>query len=167
MKVKFIAIAALGKNRQIGLDGKLPWSIPDEYEHYLKTVKGHYVLIGRKNYESNGSDVEGAMPLVLTRQPYSHPNAIVFSSMDGIIEYAEEMNIEKIFVVGGGEIYNLTLPYLSEFICSVVDYDGPADTYFPEYTFYEWEVVNQEIHDQWSMYHMKKRPDFIPSKGFQ
>lgn len=160
MKVKFIAIAALGKNREIGLNGKLPWNIPEEYEHYKKTVKGHYVLIGRKNFEQNGGDVEGAMPLVLTRHPYTHPNALVYSSLEGVLEYAEEMEIDKIFVVGGGEIYKLTLPYLSEFYCSIVDYDGPADTYFPEYTFYEWEMIYQEVHDKWSLYHMKKRPDF-------
>lgn len=159
MTVKFIAIAALGKNREIGLDGHLPWSMPDEYQHYLDTVKGHYVLIGRKNFESNLGDVEGAMPLVLTRRPYSHPNAIVFSSMSGVKEYAEEMDIKTIFVVGGAEIYQLTLPLISEFYCSIVDYEGPADTYFPEYMFYEWEMKNQVVHDKWTMYHMTKKPD--------
>jgi dihydrofolate reductase len=160
MKVKFIAVTAMGKNREIGLNGKLPWHLPDEYQHYLNTVKGQYVLIGRKNFELNGSDVEGAMPLILSRQQYSHPNAIVFSSMNGVIEYAQDMEIEKIYVVGGGEIYNLTLPYLSEMLCSVVDYEGPADTYFPEYMFYEWEMLNHEIQDKWTLYHMRKRPDF-------
>jgi dihydrofolate reductase len=160
MKVKFIGIAALGKSRQIGLDGKLPWNIPDEYNHYKEIVKGQYVLVGRKNFELNGSDIEGAMPLVLTRHPYSHPNAIVFSSISGVEEYADDMGIEKIFVIGGGEIYNLTLPHLSEFMCSVVDYDGPADTYFPEYMFYEWEMLKQEVHDSWTFYHMRKHPDF-------
>lgn len=159
MTVKFIAIAALGKNREIGLNGKIPWSIPDEYKHYQDTVKGHYVLIGRKNFESNDSDVEGAMPLVLTRHPYSHPNAVVFSSVNGVLDYAHEMDIKTIYVVGGAEIYELTLPYISEFLCSIVDYEGPADKYFPEYMFYEWEVVDQKVHDKWTMYHMKKIPD--------
>lgn len=161
MKVKFIAIAALGINRQIGLNGKLPWSIPEEYEHFKKTIKGQYVLIGRKNYEAHGSDVDGAMPLVLTRKPYSNENAIVFSSVEGVLEYAADMNIEKIYVIGGGEIYKLLLPYISEFLCSVVDYDGPADTYFPEYLFYEWEMLNQEKHSDWTLFHMKKIPDYF------
>jgi dihydrofolate reductase len=160
MTVKFIAIAALGKNREIGLNGKVPWIIPDEYQHYKNTVKGHYVLVGRKNFELNGSDIEGAMPLVLSKQPYSHPNAVVFSSMAGVLEYASDMDIKVIYVIGGAEIYNLTLPYLSEFLCSIVDYEGSADTYFPPYMHYEWEVMNQEVHPQWSLYHLKKRPDF-------
>lgn len=160
MTVKFIAISALGKNREIGLNGHIPWSIPDEYQHYKDTVKGHHVLIGRKNFESNNGDVEGAKPIVMTRNPFTHPNAVSFSTMNDVIAYADQNKIEKIFVVGGAEIYKLTLPYLSEFICSIVDYDGPADTYFPEYMFYEWEVIDQQVHDKWTMYHFKKIPDF-------
>lgn len=159
MTVKFIAISALGKNREIGLNGHIPWSIPDEYQHYKDTVKGHYVLIGRKNFESNNGDVEGAKPIVMTRHPFSHPNAVVISSINDVIKFADENKIEKVYVVGGAEIYNLSLPYLSEFICSIVDYDGPADTYFPEYMFYEWEVIDQQVHDKWTMYHFKKIPD--------
>jgi dihydrofolate reductase len=160
MKVKFIAIAALGPARQIGLNGCLPWSIPEEYQHYVDTVKGQYVLVGRKNFELHGSDVAGALPLVLSRTPFTHPKALVFGSMSSVVDYADEMGIEKIYVIGGGEVYNLSLPYLSEFLCSVVDYEGPADTYFPEYMYYEWEMVRQEVFDRWSLYHMRKRPDF-------
>jgi dihydrofolate reductase len=147
MKVKFIAIAAHGKNREIGLMGKLPWNISDEYEHYKKTVHNQYVLVGRKNFEANGSDIVGCKAIVLSRKEYSHPNAeIICHSMSEVVEFAENNSIQTIYVIGGGEIYQLTLPYLSEFICSVVDYEGPADTYFPEYMFYEWEVIKQEVH---------------------
>lgn len=155
MKVKFIAIAALGKNREIGLNGTLPWNIPDEYEHYKKIVKGHYVLIGRKNFEANDSDVEGTKPLVLSKSDPKY-----YQNMNQVIQFAEDNQIDTIFVIGGAEIYNLTLPYISEFYCSVVDYEGPADKYFPEYMFYEWEMLNQEIHDKWTLYHMRKHPDF-------
>ena len=99
------------------------------------------------------------MPLVLSRTPFSHPGAVVFSSMDDLAKYVRDREIEKIYVIGGSEIYRLTLPYISEFICSAVDYEGPADTYFPEYLFYEWEVINQEIHKDWTLYHFKKRPE--------
>ena len=161
MKVKFIAIAALGKNREIGIQGKLPWNIPAESNHYKSAIKGQYVLIGRKNFELNGGDIEGAMPIVLTKNTeFSSPNAIVCNSMEDVVNYAEDMDIKTIYVIGGGEVYNLTLPYLSEFLCSIVDYEGPADTYFPQYMSYEWEVINTKIHDEWTLYHMIKRPDF-------
>lgn len=155
MNVKFIAISALGLHRQIGLKGAIPWDMPDEYAHYLKTVKGHYVLIGRKNFELNGGDIEGTKPLVMSR---SAPGS--FKDMNEVVQYAEKNGIDTIFVIGGAEIYELTLPYLSEFYCSIVDYDGPADKFFPEYRSYEWEMISEEVHEKWTLYHMKKHPDF-------
>ena len=155
MKVKFIAISALGQSRQIGLHGGLPWSNAEEYEHFKKTVKGQYVLIGRKNFEIHQEDIEGTKPLVMGRS-----NPEYYQDMNQVIEFADAHHIEKIFVIGGAEIYALTLPYISEFYCSVVDYDGPADVFFPEYMFYEWEMLKQEVHKDWTLYHMKKHPDF-------
>lgn len=156
MKVKFIAIAALGKNRQIGLNGKVPWNIPAEYENFKESIKDQHVLIGRKNFEHHGLRVDGAKKaLVLSKN-----NSAYFQNMNQILEYAEQNDVTTIYVMGGAEIYELTLPYLSEFLCSVVDYDGPADTYFPEYLYYEWEIIDQEVHEDWTLYHMKKRPDF-------
>lgn len=160
MKVKFIAISALGIHRQIGLNGNLPWSLPDEYEHFKKTTKGHWVLIGRKNYESHKEDIEGVKPIVLTGSGKVFENALTAANMNEVLKLADENKIDQIFVIGGAEIYNLTLPYLSEFYCSIVDYDGPADKYFPEYMSYEWEMLEQEVHEKWTMYHMRKRPDF-------
>jgi dihydrofolate reductase len=152
--VKFIAVAALGKNRQIGLNGGLPWKLPDEYEHFKKLVRGQYVLIGRKNYELHNEDVEGTKPLVLSRSDERY-----FKSMNEVITFATKNGIDRIFVVGGGEIYKLALPYVSEFYCSIIDYDGQADTFFPEYQFYEWEMLSEEVHEHWTVYHMKKHPD--------
>ena len=156
MKTKFIAIAALGKNREIGLHGKLPWNIPEEYEHFNNAVQGQTVLVGRKNFEQHGKDIAGTKKaLVLSKS-----NPAYFQNMNQVVQYTEENGIDTVYVIGGAEIYDLTLPYISEFLCTVVDYDGPADKYFPEYLFYEWEVIDQEIHEEWTLYHMKKRPDF-------
>ena len=161
MTVKFIAICALGLNREIGLNGKLPWDIPDEYSHYKKTVSGQHVLIGRKNFELNKGDFPDSFPIVLSRNPeFEAAGAVVLTSMKEVVEYATENKIEVIYVIGGASVYELTLPYLSEFLCSVVDYEGAADTYFPHYMSYEWEVRSSDVHDKWTLYHMIKRPDF-------
>jgi dihydrofolate reductase len=151
----------LGPNREIGLNGKVPWDLPDEFAHYKNIVKGQYVLIGRKNFELNKGDFPDSTPIVLTRNPdFEAQGAVVKNDMNAVIDYAQKNNIEVIYVIGGAEIYDLTLPYISEFYCSVVDYEGPADTYFPQYLSYEWEVIASEIHEKWTLYHMIKRPDF-------
>jgi dihydrofolate reductase len=159
MKVKLIAIAALGKNREIGLDGKLPWSIPDEYQHFLDTIKDQYVLIGRKNFEQHGGDVAGAYPLVLSRTPQSQTqNALFFTDLLQVISYAEDTELEKIYVIGGAEIYALTLPYLSEFLWTEVNYQGPADSYFPDFSGFQWNKICEETHQNWKLRHLIKVP---------
>jgi dihydrofolate reductase len=159
MNVKLIAIAALGKNRQIGLKGKLPWNIPEEYDQFLKTIEAQYVLIGRKNFASHKGDVEGAYPLVLSRNPnFSSPNAIVFRNLLDVLTYAQDAEIEKIFVIGGEEIYKLTLPYLNEFIWSEIDYDGEADSFFPDFSNYDWNEITKKKYSKWTLRHLIKKP---------
>lgn len=160
MNVKLIAIAALGKKRQIGLHGSLPWSIPDEYQHFQKTVRGHHVLIGRKNFEGHSGDVTGTSPIILTRKTDYHSQAgIVLNTLEEVFQFAQKKHLEKIFVIGGAEIYKLTLPYLSEFLWSEVDYDGPADTWFPEFLHFPWTEEWEEKHDRWTVRKLVKVPE--------
>ncbi len=160
MNVKLIAIAALGKNRQIGVNGGLPWSIPDEYRHYQETVRGHHVLIGRKNFEAHGNDVLGTTPLILTRNgDYKTQKGIVLKNLKEVSEYADNNNLKEIFVIGGAEIYKLTLPFVSEFLWSEVDYDGPAEAWFPEFLHFPWKTVFEVKHPGWTVRKLVKTPE--------
>lgn len=160
MKVKLLAIAALGKSRQIGLQGNLPWSIPDEYRHFQETVRGHHVLIGRKNFESHAGDVAGTTPLVLTRnRNYLPEKGLAFTDLKEVIAHADQNHISQIYVIGGAEIYRLTLPYLSEFLWSEVDYNGPADAWFPEFTHHPWKQVTEKTYPDWTFRRLVKVPE--------
>lgn len=160
MNVKLIAIAALGKRRQIGIRGSLPWSLPEEYRQFQETVRNHHVLIGRKNFESHAGDVEGTTPLVLTRNPdFKTDKGIVVTTLKEAMDYARENQIEKIYVIGGAEIYRLTLPFLSEFLWSEVDYDGPADAWFPEFLSLPWKEESVEKHERWTLRRLVKTPE--------
>jgi dihydrofolate reductase len=139
------AISALGLNRQIGLNGHLPWDLPEEYQHYLSTVKGHHVVIGRKNLEANGSDVKGCHPLIMSRSMNSNKFP-TFKTPSDLLKYVTAQNIKKVFVIGGADIYELFLPMVSEFHFTEVNYNGPADTYFPKFDQYKWITQKEEHH---------------------
>lgn len=159
MKVKLIAIAALGKNREIGLKGKLPWSLPEEHAQYLSKIKEKYVIIGRKNLEANNGDVEGAYPLVLSRSHHgSTETALFFTSLEHVMGYLEEAEVEEAYIVGGAEIYKLFLPYITEFYWTEVDYSGEADTYFPDFSAYQWQKAFEEKHSGWTLRKLIKLP---------
>ncbi len=160
MNVKLIAIAALGKSRQIGLKNDLPWSLPEEYQHFQKTVQGQYVIIGRKNFDSHEGDVTGTFPLILSRSPDYRPVCgKAFTTLEDIFLYARDKKIENIYVIGGAEIYRLTLPFLTEFLWSEVDYDGPADAFFPEFQNYPWKIASEEKQNGWTMRRLVKTPE--------
>lgn len=162
MNVKLIAIAALGKSRQIGLKNDLPWSLPDEYQHFQETVRGQHVIIGRKNFDSHDGDVTGTFPLILSRSPeYKPACGLAFTNLKDILSYGQEKGIEKMYVIGGAEIYRLTLPFLSEFLWSEVDYDGAADAFFPEFQNYPWKKMAEEEHPGWTMRRLVKSPENI------
>lgn len=155
-KPKLIAIAAMGRSRQIGLKGKLPWSIPEEYKHYQETVRGHYLIVGRKNYEVNASDIEIGVPLVLTRDKTYRPDGVqVFHSFQKVLDFLSEKSVDKAFVIGGAEIYSLSFSYLDELLLSVVDYDGKADTYFPDFEESFFDVSEYKREDYCLLHYIK------------
>lgn len=159
MNVKLIAIAALGKNREIGHKDKLPWNLPDEYEHFKRSIKDHFVLIGRKNFELHQRKVEGARPIVLTRDTsYRSEGAEVFQDLTQVMEFLESRKEDSAFVIGGAEIYKLTLPYLSEFLWTEVEYSGDADKFFPDFSMYDWKQTHEEKHPGWSLRKLIKTP---------
>lgn len=150
MKSKLIAIAALGKKRQIGLNNALPWKMPDEYQHFLRAIEGKYVLTGRKNFELHKGKLPAKGVFVLTHQQgFSAPHAIVVKSFEEFEQKLEQLQIAEVFVMGGAEVYKLTLPLISEFYYSEIDYDGPADTFFPEFEQYSWRTLKEEQHAGW------------------
>lgn len=162
MNVKLIAIAALGKNREIGLKSDLPWSIPDEYRHFRDTVKGQHVLIGRKNFETHDGDIDHTTPYILTRnKDYKSPAGHTVTSIKEAIALASQNGAETLYVIGGAEIYQLSLPYLSEFLWSEVDYNGEADAFFPEFLQYPWKTLEEIRHDRWTFRRLVKTPQTL------
>lgn len=85
--MKFIAIAAISTNRAIGKNGKIPWYIPEDFEHFKKTTLGAPIIMGRKTYESIGRPLPGRENIVLTRGEFSAQEIIVLHSIGELLEY--------------------------------------------------------------------------------
>ena len=67
--MKLVAVVAADENNVIGVDGDLPWRLPNDLKHFKAVTLGHPILMGRKTYESIGRPLPGRQNLVLTRQP--------------------------------------------------------------------------------------------------
>ena len=139
------AIAAIGENRELGLNGKIPWHIPEDFKHFKKITTGHPVIMGRKTFESIGKPLPGRTNIIITRNTdFKAAGCIVVDSIKKAIEEAKKYNQEEIFVIGGGEIYKQALPYIDKLYLTVVKGSFEADAYFPDYSNFKL-IEKQEI----------------------
>ena len=144
-----IAIAAMGKDREIGFQGKLPWHLPAELNHFREVTRGCPVIMGRRTHDAIGRALPGRKNIIVTRDAdYRAEGCVVVHTMEDALAAARE-GIgagHDIFVIGGTEIFRLAMPYTERMILTFVEANPPADTYFPEFDERAWREVAREPH---------------------
>jgi len=136
-------IAAIGKDRSIGFEGKIPWYLPFDLYQFQKITTGHHLLMGRKTYESIGRPLPGRTSIVLTRQSIQVPEGVLVAhSIEQAVQMAKNNGESELFVAGGAEVYRLAMPIANWMYLTVVNYTPPqADTFFPEFNPTDWQEV--------------------------
>ncbi len=127
--MKLAVIAALGHHRAIGRDGKLPWHIPEDMKRFRRLTTGHAVLMGRRTWESLGRPLPGRRNVVLSSSPV--PGIESYASIEESLRALE--TAEKVFVIGGGNVYGQLIERADELYLTLVDRDVEADAFFPPY----------------------------------
>lgn len=141
-------IAAMGKNREIGFKGKLPWDLPSELNHFRETTRGCPVIMGRRTHESIGRPLPGRKNIIITRDPsYSAEGCVTVGTIEDALAAAKDGD-KEIFVIGGTEIFKLAFPYAQKMILTFVDASPEADTYFPEFDESEWREIKRSLHQK-------------------
>jgi len=127
--VKLAIIAAVGRNRAIGSRGTLPWHISEDLKRFKRLTTGYAVLMGRKTWESIGRPLPGRRNVVLSSSPLAGVETYA-SAADALRALA---TTERVFVIGGGNVYAQFLERADELYLTLVDRDVEADTFFPPY----------------------------------
>lgn len=128
----FSLIACIGKNRELGKNGKLIFSIKDDMKFFRETTSGHKILMGRKTWESLPGKLKNRENIVISRHPVEGADESV-SDLKSFISKNESSD-EEIFVIGGGMVYFELLPHAKNLYLTEVDSSDPdADTFFPEF----------------------------------
>jgi dihydrofolate reductase len=136
-------IAAMARNRAIGLAGAMPWRLPAELRHFKETTMGKPIVMGRKTWESIGRALPGRQNIVLTRDDdYCAEGCLVVPSLVLAIEQAEG---NEIMVIGGGQLYRQALAVADRMVLTLVDCAPAADTWFPEWNEDEWSEVSRRV----------------------
>jgi dihydrofolate reductase len=141
-------IAALDRECAIGKDNMLPWHLPADLKRFKALTLGKPLLMGRRTAESLGRALPGRRNLVLTRSgrvPFDGMQAV--ASVDEALQVASEDPVGELCVIGGGEVFAMTLPIATRMHLTWVDtvVDG-ADAFFPRFDPVQWQVMGRETH---------------------
>ena len=137
-------IAAIGKNGEIGIGGKLPWHIPEELKKFKSLTENHAVIMGRKTFESIVEKIGKTLPnrtnIIITRnRNYIAPEGcIVANSLEAALREAKD---DETFIIGGAEIFTQALPLVEKMYITAIDKEFPADTFFPKIDISEWQLL--------------------------
>lgn len=153
MTAKICAVVAIGRNRELGKDGKLLWHIPDDLKRFKRLTEGHPIIMGRKTFESIVGYVGGPLPdranIVITRDTnWTYKNVFVAHSLEEAIELAKKQpGADEIHIGGGAELYKQALPIIDKLYLTLIDAEGDADSFFPEYENEFTKKVFEEEHE--------------------
>jgi len=141
-------IAAYDHQRAIGRNTTLPWHLPDDLKRFKALTLGKPVLMGRKTAQSLGRALPGRQNLVLTgskKVPFSGMQAV--NSLEQALALAADFAAKEVCVIGGAQIYALTLPYAQHLYLTHVDtHVENADTWFPKWDETIWKIAAKIDH---------------------
>ncbi len=141
------AIVAVAKKKVMGRAGDIPWYLPADLKYFKKVTLDHHIIMGRKTYESIGRPLPKRTNVILTRQPfYIVSNCLMAQDIEEALSIAYDNGEEEAFIIGGGEIYKLSMPYWDKLYLTEVDLEVEGDTFFPELDMDEWELKSEEKH---------------------
>lgn len=138
-------IAAVAKNRVIGRRGKLPWRIPADMKHFKATTMGKPIVMGRKTFESIGVALPGRTNIVVTNNPTIVDDDIIKAkSVHEALKLARAEGGPEVMVIGGGQIYDATMPIADRIYLTEVKKDYDGDAWFPHIDPAIWREVNRK-----------------------
>jgi len=123
----------MARNRAIGYQGRLPWDLPDEYAHFLSSIKGQTMVMGRKSWEVFGVDAKTVANIVVTRRDFVAGATALARGLAEALALAESFG-KDIFIAGGGQIYHEAVKdgLFDEIWLSTVKVEVEGDVFFPE-----------------------------------
>jgi dihydrofolate reductase len=139
-----VMIAAVAENNALGKNNELVWHLPNDFKRFKTLTSGHYIIMGRKTFESFPKPLPNRTHIVISRQEdYQPEGCVVVDSMEKAIEMCP-IN-ETSYIIGGGEIYYLGLAFTDKIEITRVHDSFDADAFFPEINLEEWEKTISEF----------------------
>lgn len=144
MKISIIVAQAL--NKGIGFDNRLMWRQSDDLKRFKQLTTGHTIIMGRKTFDSIGKPLPNRKNIIISRNTdLKIDGCIVVNSIEAALQLSQNESESEVFIIGGGEIYALTLPiadslYVTEINTILIE----ADAFFPKIDNSLWQINSSE-----------------------
>lgn len=137
-------VAAMARNRVIGLDGRMPWHLPADLGHFKRLTLGHPIVMGRKTFAAIGRALPGRRNIVISRSQPSLPDGVeVVRGLDEAV--AACASDDRVMIIGGGEIYRLAFDQARCLELTLIDAAPEGDTWFPAVSPRQWHLTRMTM----------------------
>ena len=138
-------LVAFDENRVIGKNNALIWHLPADLLRFKALTTGHVIIMGRKTFESIGKPLPNRTTIVISRQYDLQIDGVILAhSVEEAILKAKSLTRDDIFIVGGAEIYALSLPLVDQVLVTQLHDIFEGDAFFPEISSEMWDLTEQE-----------------------
>ncbi len=151
--MKISLIVAVSRNGVIGLNNQLPWHLPEDLKYFKSVTMGKPLIMGRKTFESIGRPLPGRTNIVITRDSsWSAEGVEVARTLQQAMTLGRlacaRADVDEIMVIGGEQIYRLTLPGADRLYFTEVQADVEGDAFFPAIDPDQWQQVSEQLPEQ-------------------
>lgn len=154
-------IVAIAANGIIGRsNGEMPWHVKEEFQHFKKTTLGFPVIMGRKTFETLGKPLKGRLNIIVSRNKnykLNYEDVIIKNSLQEAIEYCGKLEFEKIFIIGGGEIYKQAISFVDEMVISYMKFDAEGDVQFPNFNKEDWKMFRIDDREKFEIFRFERK----------
>lgn len=137
--------AAVAANGVIGVDGRLPWSLPEDLRRFKSLTLGHPIIMGRKTWESLERPLPGRRNIVVTRSAgYQAPGADIADSFAAALALCARDR--QVFVIGGERLFAESIRVATGMFLTEIGRDFRGDARFPPFERSQWRELAREMH---------------------
>ena len=133
----YTIIAAIGKNRELGRDNKLLWSLKGDLKFFKEKTTNHTIIMGRKTFESLGRLLPNRKHVVISSSNNFPKEVDVYNNIESLLSHYKDTS-EELFIIGGAKIYSEFIDYATKMYLTLVDGEFDADAYFPMFDENDW-----------------------------
>lgn len=159
--MKVIIIAAIAENGIIGDSQKgLPWHLPGEFKHFKATTLGSPIIMGKKTFLELGKPLKERLNIVLSREARTADlpaDVLQFATPEAAIAHCRDAGNEKVFIIGGAQIYTVAIPLATDMILSYLTFPAQGDIHFPDFSAEEWKLDTKEDREQFSIHYYSRK----------